>query len=127
MNRRQFLKTAGIGAGVALAANRVRSVHAATDKVRVGCIGTGGQGGFHLRTGLPGAKNIEVVAVCDVYGLHQDAGWKLAGGETRTVNKYFDYREMLDKEQLDAVIIATPLATHYQITMDSLDAGKYVF
>jgi len=127
MNRRQFLKTAGIGAGVALAAHKVRPVHAATDKVRVGCIGTGGQGGFHLRTGLAGAKNVEVVAVCDVYDLHLDAGWKLAGGDTRQVNKYYDYREMLDKEQLDGVVISTPLATHFPITMDCLDAGKYVF
>jgi len=127
MNRRQFLKTAGVGAGVALAAHRVRSVHAATQKVRVGCIGTGGQGGFHLRTGLAGAQNLEVVAVCDVYNLHQEAGWKLAGGETRPVGRYYDYKEMLDKEEIDAVVIATPLATHHQITMDCLDAGKFAF
>ncbi len=127
MNRRQFLKTAGVGAGVALAATQVRDMRAETQKVRVGCIGTGGQGGFHLRTGLAGAQNIEVVAVCDVYNLHQEAGWKLAGGETRKVVRYFDYREMLDKEELDAVVIATPLVTHFPITMDCLDAGKYVF
>ncbi len=128
MNRRQFLKTAGVTAGVALAANRVRSVHAATQKVRVGCIGTGGQGGFHLRTGLAGAQNIEVVAVCDVYDLHQEAGWNLASnGGARQVNRYYDYKEMLDKEDLDAVVIATPLVTHFPITMDCLDAGKYVF
>jgi predicted dehydrogenase len=127
MNRREFLKTAGVGAGVALATGCVRTASGATQKVRVGCIGTGGQGSFHLRTGLAGAQNIEVVAVCDVYNAHLDLGWKNAGGETRTVTKYMDYREMLDKEELDAVVISTPLPTHFQITMDCLDAGKYVF
>jgi predicted dehydrogenase len=127
MNRRQFLKTAGVGAGVALASNRIRTARAATDKVRVGCIGTGGQGSFHIRTGLGLAENIEIAAVCDVYLAHQELGWKNAGGEDRRVGKYMDYREMLDKEDIDAVVVATPLHTHHDITMDCLDAGKYVF
>lgn len=127
MNRRNFLKAAGIGAGAALASSSMLTACAATQKVRVGCIGTGGQGGFHLQTGLALAQNVEVVAVCDVYLLHLEGGWKNAGGETRKVNKYMNYHEMLDKEQLDGVVIATPLNTHHQITMDCLDAGKYVF
>ncbi len=127
MNRRQFLKTAGAGAGVAVIGGGTHYALSATQKVRVGCIGTGGQGSFHIRTGLAGAENIEIAAVCDVYQAHLDLGWKNAGGETRTVAKYMDYREMLDKEKLDAVVIATPLHTHFDITMDCLDAGKYVF
>lgn len=122
------MKTAGVGAGVALTAGFPHIAKAATkDKLRVASIGTGGQGSFHLREGLARTEAIDVVAVCDVYIPHLEGGWKNAGGEHRQVNKYMNYHEMLDKEDLDAIVIATPLHTHYQIVMDCLDAGKHVF
>lgn len=127
MNRRQFMRTAGTTAGVALATGFSRQARANTDVVRVGSIGTGGQGSFHLRDGLGRAANCEVVAVCDIYLPHLEGGWKNAGGETRQVTKYIEYREMLEKEDLDAVVISTPLHTHHDIVMDCLDAGKQVF
>lgn len=127
IGRRNFMKTAGITAGAALAAGYATKARAATDTIRIGSIGTGGQGSFHLRDGLARAENCEVVAVCDIYLAHLEGGWKNAGGEERPVKKYTNYHEMLDKEDLDAVVIATPLHTHYQIVMDCLDAGKHVF
>ena len=121
------MKTTGLTAGAALAAGYSAKARAAVDKIRVGSIGTGGQGSFHLRDGLARAENCEVVAVCDIYLPHLEGGWKNAGGEQRRVTKYTNYHEMLDKEELDAVVISTPLHTHYQIVMDCLDAGKYVY
>ncbi|MBI5093789.1 MAG: Gfo/Idh/MocA family oxidoreductase [Candidatus Hydrogenedentes bacterium] len=130
-SRRDFLKTAGTAAGVAIAAGYSPFSYAQNDKVRVAAIGTGGQGSLHLRYGLTGAKDIELVAVCDVYKPHLDGGWEQAVGKDETkrknVKKYMDYREMLDKEKIDAVVISTPLYTHHPITMDCLSAGKYVF
>lgn len=124
-NRRDFIKAAGIGAGVAIATNYAPLSYAANEKVRVACIGTGGQGSFHVRDGLTRASNIEIAAVCDVYRPHLEGGYRNAGGGN--VKKYIDYRRMLDEEQFDAAVISTPLHTHYQITMDCLSAGKHCF
>ena len=78
VTRRNFMKTAGIATGVAIAAGRAPFSYAQNEKVRVGCIGTGGQGSYHIRDGLMGAKDIEIVAVCDVYAPHQRLGQQLA-------------------------------------------------
>ncbi|HNR31267.1 MAG TPA: Gfo/Idh/MocA family oxidoreductase [Candidatus Hydrogenedentes bacterium] len=150
VSRRNFMKAAGATAGVAIATGYSPFSYAQNEKVRVGCIGTGGQGSYHVRDGLLGCPDVDIVAVCDVYRPHQENGFKLAwlsnagilleAGDTgltaaqqerldRAVQpaRYFDYREMLAKEQLDAVVIATPLHTHYQMIMDALSSGCHVF
>ena len=149
LNRRNFMKAAGATAGFMVAAGYSPFTYAQNERVRVGCIGTGGQGSFHIRDGLTGASEIVITAVCDVFAPHQreavkysqlsNAGITLTEGKKLTdeekqrasaahkPNAYYDYKEMLDKEELDAVIIATPLNTHFPITMDCLDRGKYVF
>ena len=127
VSRRNFMKAAGTTAGVMVATSFSPLSYAQNEKVRVAAIGTGGQGSFHLRDGLGRAPNIEIAAVCDVYKPHLEGGWTNAGGTDR-VKKYMDYRELLDKEKdVHAVVIATPLHTHYRITMDCLDAGKQCF
>ncbi len=123
--RREFLKAAGATAGVAVAAGYSPFSYAANNRVRVGCIGTGGQGNFHLRGGLSLVEELDVVAVCDVYKQHLQRGQMMAGGEH--VQTFVDYRQMLDEVELDAVVISTPQHNHYPIVMDALDAGKYVF
>ena len=149
VNRRDFMKVAGATAGFAIAAGYSPLSYAQNDKVQIGCIGTGGQGTFHIRDGLTGTKEIEIKAVCDVFTPHQREAVKYAQvsnsgvyltpekkftDEERNLimaatkpNAYYDYKEMLEKEELDAVVIATPLKTHFPITMDCLDAGKFVF
>ncbi len=128
VSRRKFLKAAGASAaGIAIATKYSPLAYAANEKVRVGSIGTGGQGCYHLREGLALAEQIDVAAVCDVYIPHLAPGWRLAGGREKGVARYLDYREMLEKEELDAVVISTPLYSHHKIAMDCLDAGKYVF
>lgn len=127
LDRRTFLKTAGATAGLSIATGFSPLSYAKNEKVRVASIGTGGQGSYHLRDGLSRTEDIELVAVCDVYLPHLYGGWRQAGGEKREIRRYMDYRYMLENETLDAVVISTPLNAHYQIVMDALDAGKYVF
>lgn len=131
LSRRTFLKTAGTAASVAIATSYSPFSYAQNEKVRVASIGTGGQGSFHLRYGIAGAKDLQLVAICDCYKPHLEGGWKQAVGDDpvkkKNVKKYMDYHEMLDKEKLDAVVIATQLYTHHAITMDCLSAGKHVF
>jgi len=120
------MKTAGVAAaGMTIATAFSPFSYAENEKVRVAAIGTGGQGSFHLRDGLGRAEKIQIVAVCDVYRPHLEGGYQNAGGGD--VKTYLDYRELLDKESFDAAVIATPLHTHYGITMDCLDAGKWCF
>ena len=149
VSRRNFIKAAGATAGFAIAAGYSPFSYAQNEKVRVGCIGTGGQGTFHIRDGLTGTPDIVITAVCDVFKPHQKEAVKYAqlsnSGIYKTPGKkftaeeitrikaatkptaYYDYKEMLEKEELDAVVIATPINTHFPIAMDCLDAGKYVF
>ncbi len=149
VSRRDFIKTAGLGAGVAIAAGYSPFSYAQNEKVRIGLVGTGGQGTFHIRDGIAGTPDLDIVAVCDVfepnqrwaarYGQLANAGITMPAGEQpgrdqvqqaseyRMPSTYYDYREMLAEEELDAVVISTPLNSHYPITMDCLDAGKWVF
>ncbi|HPV39122.1 MAG TPA: Gfo/Idh/MocA family oxidoreductase, partial [Candidatus Hydrogenedentes bacterium] len=128
LSRRNFMATAGAAAGVMIASGYSPFSYAQNERVRVASIGTGGQGCLHLRDGLARAKNIQVVAVCDVYQPHLQGGWIVAGRD-KNMKQYRDYRKMLDElgKEIDAVVIATPIDTHHDVAMDCLDADKYVF
>jgi predicted dehydrogenase len=128
LTRRNFIKTAGTTAGVAVAAGWSPTSYAANEKVRVGLIGSGGQGRVHLEHGLGLSEDIEVVALADVRFDSLARGWKALGGDDEfKKHLHYDYRVMLEKEDLDAVVIVTPYKTHYDIVMDCLDAGLHVF
>jgi hypothetical protein len=111
VNRRKFLRQAslGVGAGLALPNVFLNKTFAATGEnpselVRVGVIGTGGQGVANMRAIM---KN--VTAVCDVDKTHAASAAALvekAHGRKPTV--YSDYRKLLEDKSVDAVLIATP-------------------
>ena len=95
-----------------------------SERVRVGLIGCGGIAIGHAQrlVAMPEAK---VVALCDtseasIERLHKHLP------ATKGLPAYSDYRELLEKERLDAVEIASPHTTHFQQIMDSLDAGLHV-
>lgn len=124
--RREFVKAAGAAAATAAAAlpaPGIQKVQAASNQIRYGVIGTGGQGTFLLRhmAALSGAR---CAAVCDAYDRNLKNGVAAAGTNPRA---YEDYRELLARNDIDAVIIATPLSAHFPITRDALEAGKHVF
>lgn len=127
VTRRSFIKTTGAAAGIITAAGFNACSFAQNDKIRLGIIGTGKQGQIaHIGQGLTVNKDqIEIVAICDIWSYSLEIGKSLV--DNPDLNTYVEYKEMLDKEKLDAVLIATPLYTHYQIVMDCLDAGLYVF
>ena len=78
LSRRNFMKTAGAATGFMIAAGYSPFSYAQNDKVRVGCIGTGGQGSFHIRDGLTGTDDILITGVCDVFLPHQREAVKYA-------------------------------------------------
>ncbi|MCS6950480.1 MAG: Gfo/Idh/MocA family oxidoreductase [Armatimonadota bacterium] len=91
--------------------------------VRIGFIGTGTQGQTLLQR-LVRVPGVRVVAVCDIYPPHLSRGIQMAGAQATS---YRDYRRLLERKDVDAVIIATPLYLHAQMAIDALQAGKHVF
>lgn len=117
MNRRLFA-----GAAMATAASYGR-ILGANDRIRVGAIGTGGRCQY-LMSVLNQAGGNEIVAVCDVYEpRRQEARQKYAPGAFETG----DHRAVLDRADIDAVVIGTPDHWHVPITIDACKAGKDVY
>ncbi len=127
LTRRDVLKTAGAVTAAAavsrLAPPRIQEVKAANNVVQYGMIGTGSRGQYLLNH-LAKIDNGRCVALCDIYEPNLNKGIKNIGTNPKG---YKDYRELLARQDLDAVLIATPLYQHFPITRDALLAGKHVF
>lgn len=121
--RRDFFKTGAVAAGV-VAANGRRKVMGANDRINVGMIGVGGMGFGHLRAMVERSEEYgcNVVAVCDVYQRRIDRAVERCKG-----HGYLDYRELLQRPDIDAVFVVTPDHWHSKISIDAMAAGKHVY
>ncbi|REA64235.1 gfo/Idh/MocA family oxidoreductase [Dyadobacter luteus] len=137
-SRRQFLERIG-AVGLVAASSPLSSLAArekaeerimhyerpgsANDKIRIGVIGYGVQGHFDLDTALK-VPGVELAGICDLYtGRIQNAKEKFGNQLYTTRN----YKELLDRSDIDAVIIATTDVWHARITLDALAKGKHVY
>jgi len=109
-----------VGAVTAASAGRVLG---ANDRIRLGAIGTGGRGRY-LMSNANKAGNIEWVAVADAYDVQRDRAEQVAGTK---VDKYVDYRKVLDRKDIDAVIIAVWDHMHCEIAVAACRAGKDLY
>ena len=119
-NRRSFLKATLATAAVS------RQVLGANDRIRMGLIGCGTRG--NMVSGFFGKnKDCVFVAACDVAKtkLEQTAA-KLSGSDGK-VDQYADYRRLLERKDIDAVLIATPDHWHSPMTVEACSAGKDVY
>ena len=129
-SRRDFLRMAAATGVTASARGRVfaqtlpasQSV-SANDRVQIATIGCGIQGINDTRTALR-VPGVELVAVADVYDGRQTRAKEEWGGHLFTTR---DYREVLARSDVDAVIIATPDHWHARIAIDAMKAGKDVY
>jgi predicted dehydrogenase len=143
--RRSLIKGASnAGAGLlalsSLTARSFAGASGANDRVRIGVIGTGGratqlmdhlvgkpqdavQSGIEQWKTKPVSGAI-VVAVADVYEPHLNRAAAKAGANTA---KFHDYRKLLERKDVDAVIIAAPDHWHKQMLIDAVAAGKEVY
>ncbi len=144
-NRREFLNRSSIAAAAAsvgiasaktskkplkpgVTARSASRVVGANDRINVASIGVGGMGTAHLRAFVQQSerdKDIQVVAVSDVYTRRKERARttvKLAGKDV-----HHDYRELLARNDVDAVVIASPDHWHGQMALDALTAGKDVY
>ncbi|MDX2182231.1 MAG: Gfo/Idh/MocA family oxidoreductase [Bryobacteraceae bacterium] len=95
----------------------------ANETVRVGVIGAGGRG-QHLMRNSEGVAGLKYAAVCDIWDANLEKGKQLAGGDAFTTK---DYRALLSRKDLDAVLIATPDHLHAALTIAACEAGKDVY
>jgi predicted dehydrogenase len=95
----------------------------ASDRVRLGVIGSGPRGQYLMRE-LNNVADVDYAAVCDIWDQRRDQAEKITG---RTVKKFGDHRQLLEMKDIDAVIIATPDHWHAAIAVDALRAGKDVY
>jgi len=125
VTRREFMKdAAAVGAGVAAFGGLTPArVLGANDRIRLGLIGSGERGTYVMGLFM-GNPQVQVVAVCDVYEPNRMEAKKAAGDAAQL---HTDYREVLDRKDVDAVLIATPDHWHKQILIDAVHAGKDVY
>ena len=119
--RREFVKQAALGT-VALAALSPARVLGANDRVRVGMIGVGGRGQELLKQ-VQQVPNAQLVAVADIYSLHREQAKQMAPG----IDVLDDHRRLLERKDIDAVIVASPLHIHKLHFVDVLAAGKDLY
>jgi predicted dehydrogenase len=132
-SRRTFIKhtlagTAGIAAMPLLQGFRF----GANDTIRIGIIGLGQQA-MNLMMGFARIEGIEIVAGADVYGIKRQRFEKRMKdfyqkkGADVDVKTYKDYKEIIDRQDIDAVVIATPDHWHTLMALDACDAGKDIY
>src|SRR5579864_2693323 len=94
----------------------------ANDRIQIALIGAGGQGMGDARASI--ANGAKLVAVADVYDGRLTRSKELWGNDLFTTR---DYREVLARGDVDAIIIGTPDHWHQRISVDALNAGKNVY
>ncbi len=126
--RRDFLR-AGVAAGIAgphvisAAAIGKDGRTAASDRINLGIIGVNGMGRGNLGN-CARCEDVVVTAVCDVWKARLDA---VVDQFKETATGHRDFRELLDRKDVDAVIIATPPHWHALIAIQAVEAGKDIY
>ena len=123
--RRNFIKAVGATSALTLSAQAKGPVQ---ETIRIAFIGVGNRGRGLLR-GLLNIEGVRIVALCDPLSINLNKAEKMCkdkGQQPKTYpNGDFDYRNMLEKEKLDAVLIATPWDTHTIMACESMQAGNH--
>lgn len=125
ISRRGFLGTSAAGAASAVLASAAKA--APNERVRVGCIGSGGRGGALVRT-FSSSPNADVLAIADLdparLGPALEASEQIQGRRPRGED---DFRRLIDDDNLDAIVIGTPDHWHAIPTILACQAGKDVY
>jgi len=155
LSRRTFIKKAGIAAATVAAPTVVPSTvfgaKAPSNRITMGFIGVGGMGTNDMRNFM-GQPDVQILAVCDPvkatnqYGHWYTHGWNgsyfgreaarmivddyyssKSAGSYKSCDAYIDYRELVERTDIDAVMIATPDHWHAVIAVAAANSGKHIY
>jgi hypothetical protein len=151
ISRRRFLKRTGtavaaVAAAPAILPSSVLGRNGAippSERITMGFIGVGTQGSGHLlggawtyvAGGYSGRKEVQVLAVCDVWRDRRERACtqvnkhyrEISGDNYTPCKAYADFREVLDRSDIDAVLIATPAHWHATMVVMAARAGKDIY
>ena len=116
VNRRFFMLASAATARMATAQS--------AEKIRTAVIGTGGRGSY-LLGGVLEQADAKVVALCDIKPDRLDKAASTAGRDNPAT--YADWRRIIDRNDVDAVFIATPPNLHSEMAIAALKSGKHVY
>jgi predicted dehydrogenase len=147
-SRREFISRSALGlAGISLGSQSLASldydhIKGANDRIRMGFIGLGNRGSQLLNIFM-NEPDVEIAGLCDIYEpyLKRDRSkvnprWlKDLGSQVpkmqepfgKEVNRFSDYRKLLEQKDIDAVVIATPDHWHAIQMIEAVQAGKDVY
>ena len=97
--------------------------YTANETLTVGCLGTGGRCQTLMKS-LAKVPGVRIAAVCDIYDVHVERAKKLADPQAFATKHY---REILDRKDIDAVLIGSPDHWHVPMSVDACNAGKDVY
>jgi predicted dehydrogenase len=123
-NRRDFMQNTAKGTALTSFAVSVGpiSILGANERIRMGGIGAGDRGTDRLRAAQ--RLGAEIVALCDVNQLMLDHAREVLGG---AADRYEVHQDLLERDDIDALVIAPPDHWHHDIFIDAMQAGKDVY
>jgi predicted dehydrogenase len=132
ISRRRFIDLAGGTAGALLASRGMRAQGGSgspNERIRIALIGSGSRGRSVASLFARNHADVEYVAACDAYKQRLDQGiQQVSEAQGRgKIEGYEDYRRILDRQDVDAVHIATPDHWHCKMIIDAIAAGKDVY
>jgi len=152
VTRRRFLTRTLTATGAAVVAPSLvpasalgrQGAIAPSERITMGFIGVGGQGGGHLlggawtyvAGGYAGRKEVQVLAVCDIWRDRRERACQRVNdhyaevygkGGYKSCEAYTDFRQVLDRSDIDAVLIATPAHWHATMAAMAAEAGKDIY
>lgn len=126
-NRRTFMQLTAAGLALPNASRRAFGQPPASDRIRMGFIGLGGQGTGRLNQFMK-HEDVDAVAVCDLDQNHLERAYALVEKQQgHKPEAFHDFRKLLERQDIDAVMIATPDHWHALPVIMACDAGKDVF
>ena len=140
LSRLDFLRFSALGASALILPRSVSAAMApkkakkgdVNDQINIGFIGLGQQA-IYLMSGFITIPNVRIVAGCDVYDIKRDRfqsrvnKYYADNGIKNKLDMYIRYEEVLAREDIDAVVIATPDHQHAIIAIAACRAGKDVY
>ncbi len=128
LSRRDFLKSSVVAGAIfavpTIVPASVFGANAPSNRITMGCIGMGRKGTGNMK-GFKGMSGCEVVAVCDVDAGNREKTRQAAGLDASS--SYNDFRDLLARDDIDAVSVAPPDHWHVPMSIAAVRTGKDVF